>query len=50
MPSRSFKSFDDAATEASISRLYGGIHFKTALIKGLEQGKKVGQNVLTKLK
>lgn len=50
MPARSFKSFDEAADEASISRLYGGIHFKTALVKGLEQGRKVGNNVLLKLK
>lgn len=49
MPARSFKSFDEAATEASISRFYGGIHFKTALTKGLEQGKKLGKTVITKL-
>lgn len=46
---RTFLSFEQAASEASISRLYGGIHFKKALTKGLEQGQKVGQFVLTQL-
>jgi hypothetical protein len=49
MPDRSFKSFEEAASEASISRMYGGIHFKTALVIGLEEGKNVGKNVLSKL-
>lgn len=46
---RTFQSFEQAAAEASISRLYGGIHFKKALTKGLEQGQKVGRFVLTQL-
>ena len=46
MPARSFNSIGQAAEEASISRFYGGIHFKSALTKGMEQGKMVGYNVL----
>lgn len=39
---RSFRSFDDAAKEAGISRLYGGIHFRAAIDDGLEQGRCIG--------
>lgn len=46
---RSFKSFRDAALEASISRLYGGIHFRDALDLGNVQGRKVGEYVVEKL-
>jgi hypothetical protein len=42
---RSFSSFFAAADEAAISRLYGGIHFRSAIELGLEQGKCVGQKV-----
>lgn len=34
--------YDDMAAEASLSRMYGGIHFKSDCIKGLEVGKNVG--------
>ena len=30
LTSRSFKSFDEACTEAAISRMYGGIHYRPA--------------------
>lgn len=36
---RNFASFEAAASEAAISRLYGGIHFRAAIDRGLEQGK-----------
>jgi len=39
---RSFNGFFDASKEASISRLYGGIHFRAALERGFEQGKCIG--------
>jgi PAP2 superfamily len=39
---RSYKSFWEAAQEAAISRLYGGIHYRAAIDFGLEQGKCVG--------
>ena len=35
-----------AAEEASISRYYGGIHYRESLDKGLEVGKKVAGHVL----
>ena len=39
LPPRSFASFRAAAEEAGISRLYGGIHFRAAIVNGLEQGR-----------
>lgn len=42
---RSFPSFFVAADEAAISRLYGGIHFRSAIELGVEQGKCVGQKI-----
>ena len=39
---RHFNSIWAAAQEAGISRLYGGIHFRPAVERGLEQGKCVG--------
>lgn len=46
---RTFKSFYDFASEAAISRLYGGIHYREAIEKGIEQGVKVGAEI-SKLK
>ena len=43
---RTFASFNDAAQEAAISRLYGGIHYRAAIENGIEQGKCVGNRVL----
>lgn len=45
LPVRTFASFWDAAQEAGISRLYGGIHFRAAIELGLEQGRCVGAAV-----
>ncbi len=39
---RSFPSFWAAADDAGISRLYGGIHFRSAIERGLEQGRCIG--------
>jgi hypothetical protein len=39
LPPRSFPSFRAAAEEAAISRLYGGIHFRAAIERGLEKGR-----------
>lgn len=50
MPPRSFNSFQHAADEAAISRLYGGIHYTPACKNGVEQGKKVGNFILQSLK
>ena len=40
---RSFPSIEAAADEAGISRLYGGIHFRAAIVNGKEQGRRVGR-------
>jgi hypothetical protein len=50
IPPRKYKSFNDAAREASLSRLYGGIHYLPALNNGLEEGRKIGEYVLERLK
>lgn len=48
-PPRQFNSFAEAAEEASLSRLYGGIHFTKTLNQSAEAGKKIGQFVVRKL-
>jgi len=50
LPVRSFQSFNKAADEAAISRLYGGIHYKAAVEIGLKQGRLLGDYVVDKLK
>jgi PAP2 superfamily len=50
LPSRHFKSFKEAAGEAAISRFYGGIHFMDAINNSMEQGDRVGNQVLDKFK
>ncbi|MDQ4139982.1 MAG: vanadium-dependent haloperoxidase, partial [Bacteroidota bacterium] len=50
LPARKFTSFQQAAQEAAISRLYGGIHYRDAVENGLKQGQQIGQFVLQKLK
>lgn len=47
--SRSFKSFRDASVEASWSRLYGGIHYRSDLEQGLIVGRHVGEYIVRKL-
>lgn len=49
VPSRKFRSFNEAAREASISRLYGGIHFRDAIENGIREGKLIGDNVVKKI-
>lgn len=39
---RKFASFWDAAEEAGISRMYGGIHYRNAIKLGLDQGRCIG--------
>jgi hypothetical protein len=50
LPPRKFTSFVQAANEASISRLYGGIHFRPALDQGVINGAKVSNWLLAKVK
>jgi len=49
LPVRSFGSFYEASSEAAISRLYGGIHYRAAIDNGLIQGKNLGHFVANKL-
>lgn len=50
LPKRPFKSFKQAAAEASISRLYGGIHYRAAIENGVAQGNNIGDYINSKLK
>lgn len=43
---RTFNSFQEAAEEAAVSRLYGGIHYAFSNNGGLDIGYIVGENVL----
>jgi hypothetical protein len=49
LPVRGFDSFNKAAEEAAVSRLYGGIHYRAAIDEGLTQGQMVGQWVVQNL-
>lgn len=44
LPVRQYPSFWAAAEEAAISRLYGGIHFRSAIDRGLDQGRCIGEH------
>ena len=46
---RSFTTFFQARDEATVSRLYGGIHYRFDNEKGREQGIKVAQNLLSRV-
>ncbi len=46
LPARNFSSFDVMADECSNSRLYGGIHFRSANHHGKQTGYAVGAEVL----
>ncbi len=50
LPVRSFVSFNQAADEAAISRMYGGIHYRAAVEVGIGQGRSVGNLLLKKIK
>lgn len=49
LEARSYTSFDQAVQEASVSRLYGGIHFMPAIKNGVTEGKAIGQLVLQRM-
>jgi membrane-associated phospholipid phosphatase len=44
-----FNSIRDAALEAGISRLYGGIHYSKSIEAGYAQGEKIAENINHKL-
>jgi hypothetical protein len=47
---RTFDSFDEAATEVAVSRLYGGIHFSFDNDDGLASGRCIGQAIIDGVK
>jgi hypothetical protein len=47
---RSFASLDQAAGEAAVSRLYGGIHYRRANEQGLASGQCVGQAIVEQIR
>jgi hypothetical protein len=47
---RSFPSFIKASEEACMSRLYGGIHFRSAIDNGRSQGRNLGAFILQKVR
>jgi hypothetical protein len=49
LPIRSFKSFRDAALEASVSRVYGGIHYRSGCDNGNLLGKKVAEIAIQRI-
>lgn len=50
LPVRSYKSFNEAADEAAISRMYGGIHYRAAVEVGVGQGREIGRLLNSKIK
>ncbi|MFL2596247.1 MAG: hypothetical protein ACJ0P9_06155 [Flavobacteriaceae bacterium] len=49
MLQRHFESFQQAADEAAISRLYGGIHYRMAIDQGVIQGSEIGKLINQKI-
>jgi len=39
---RSFSSLQAASDEVSMSRVYGGIHYRSAVMNGQKQGQQIG--------
>ncbi|CAN5369487.1 hypothetical protein BH09BAC3_BH09BAC3_33710 [soil metagenome] len=50
LTARKFESFNQAAAEAAVSRIYGGIHYRAAVDQGVLQGRKVGNFIQVKIK
>ncbi|HMH24049.1 MAG TPA: vanadium-dependent haloperoxidase [Puia sp.] len=50
IPVRRFTSFKQAAEEAGISRLYGGIHYMPSIKNGLNEGYAIGEYAVLKLR
>jgi hypothetical protein len=49
LPARTFPSFQAAAAEAAISRLYAGIHYRPAIEEGAVLGRNVGNLVISRV-
>jgi hypothetical protein len=50
LPARHYNSFDELGQEMGNSRPFGGIHYQTSCDKGFWLGKKVSQNILSRVK
>jgi PAP2 superfamily protein len=50
LPEKHFVSFRQAAQEAAVSRLYGGIHYRAAIEAGQVSGRQIGEWVLQKIR
>ena len=50
IPARQFASFKAAADEAAMSRFYGGIHYMPSIVNGVDEGIRIGEFALAKLK
>lgn len=48
LPPRKYNSFEKAAQEAMISRMYGGIHERKACTDGFQEGEAIGKLVIRK--
>ena len=48
-PDRKYENVQQAAQEAALSRLYGGIHYREAMEEGLVEGRKIGEFVFSRL-
>jgi hypothetical protein len=49
LPERRFSSIAAASNEAALSRLYGGIHYRPAIVNGQTEGEHIGKLVVTKI-
>ena len=49
-PARHYDSFAELAHEMAIARFYAGIHYKPAVLEGLNVGRKVATNILNKVR
>ncbi|NJO00089.1 MAG: phosphatase PAP2 family protein, partial [Anaerolineales bacterium] len=49
LPAFNYNSFTNAAEEAAMSRLFGGIHYPMGIENGLSQGQCVGRAVLERI-
>ncbi len=50
IPPRDFHSFNEAAAEAAVSRLYGGIHYRDGVENGQKEGKILGEFIIEKIR
>lgn len=50
LPVRHYQGFYAASREASVSRLYGGIHFRDAIDNGILMGEQIGKWTVERLK